>query len=138
MWLKPLFAHTSKNAKSGLRKWLEVLPVRIEDPGGILHVGPRVRFERQDMRKLIRMGAHSRRTQELYDVVWHDGILGHYDATTDTVSVRVARYEHKQGLFTVLLVCVTTRTLRKTSKKDCSLLHAPGYSGQQHSLRLAQ
>jgi hypothetical protein len=27
MWLKPLFAHTSKNAKSGLRKWLEVLPV---------------------------------------------------------------------------------------------------------------
>jgi hypothetical protein len=26
MWLKPLFARTSKNAKSGLRKWLEVLP----------------------------------------------------------------------------------------------------------------
>jgi hypothetical protein len=26
MWLKPLFVRTSKNAKSGLRKWLEVLP----------------------------------------------------------------------------------------------------------------
>jgi hypothetical protein len=26
MWLKPLFARTSKNAKSGLRKWLQVLP----------------------------------------------------------------------------------------------------------------
>jgi hypothetical protein len=26
MWLKPLFAHTSKNAKSGFRKWHEVLP----------------------------------------------------------------------------------------------------------------
>jgi sterol desaturase/sphingolipid hydroxylase (fatty acid hydroxylase superfamily) len=27
MWLKPLFARISKNAKSGLRKLLEVLPI---------------------------------------------------------------------------------------------------------------
>jgi hypothetical protein len=26
MWLKPLFAHTLKNVKSGFRKWLEDLP----------------------------------------------------------------------------------------------------------------
>jgi hypothetical protein len=31
MWLKPLFARTSKNAKSGLRKWLEVLPHMSEE-----------------------------------------------------------------------------------------------------------
>jgi hypothetical protein len=34
MWLKPLFARTSKNAKSGLRKWLEVLPL----PDGMNYV----------------------------------------------------------------------------------------------------